>query len=322
MKQMGFAGIAYDTKKKSVRKEVFLAEMEKIVPWQEFAAVIEPHYPKAGSGRRPMSLEMMIRIYCCQQWFSLSDPGMEDALYDIHSIQRFAGIELGRDAVPDETTILNFRRLMETHHLADRFLETVNAKLRDHGLMLTTGTIVDATLIAAPTSTKNAQNKRDPEMHQTKKGNQWYFGMKVHVGTETRKGLVHSVLATSANVHDSQVMDDLMHGEETVVYGDSAYASADRKEIYEAQGIKWRVQHKAKSGQPLTARQRKENRARSRIRAMGEHSFRVVKHLWGHVKTRYRGLDKNATQFTACFALSNLYIVRREILKIQEDYVW
>lgn len=322
MKQLGFNSLAFDSKKKTLKKEVFLAEMDKVVPWIEFAALVAPHYPKAGNGRPPMPLSLMLRLYCCQQWFNLSDPGMEEALYYSLSLQRFCGIELGRDAIPDETTILNFRRLIEKHDLANRFLQSVNHKLEQHGLLLRAGTTVDATLIAAPTSTKNDSGKRDEEMHQTKKGNQWYFGMKMHVGTDSKTGLVHSVVSTAANVHDSQMMDDLLHGEEKVVYGDSAYASAEAKEIYEAQGIQWRVQHKAKSGKPLNKRQQMENRRRSKIRAIGEHAFRVVKHLWQHNKTRYRGLRKNTVQLTSCFALCNLYRMRRQIVEIQKIYEW
>lgn len=322
MMQQSFFTLAFDTKKKTVRKEVFLAEMDKVIPWSTLFSLIEPHYPKAGNGRPPMPLERMLRIYCCQQWFNLADPAMEDALYDVISIQRFVGIDLGRDAIPDETTILNFRHLLEKHELTRKMFDAINGMLEMHGLLVKQGTIVDATLIAAPPSTKNEKRERDPEMKQTKKGNQWYFGMKVHVGTDTGKGLVHSLTTTAANVHDSQEMDNLQHGEEDVIYGDSAYASAEAKEIHEALGMKWRVHHKAYAGQPLSEKQQKENKARSRVRAKGEHAFRIVKQLWGNAKVRYRGLKKNTVKYFACFALVNLYLVRREIRKVQENYVW
>jgi IS5 family transposase len=322
MKQRSFVGLAFDQKKKKTRREAFLEIMERVVPWTDLTKLIEPHYPKAGNGRPPMPLERMLRIYCCQLWFNLSDPAMEDSLYDMESLRRFVGIELNDDAIPDETTILKFRHLLERHALTEQMFNDVNLRLEQHGLLVRSGSIVDATLIAAPPSTKNEKKERDPEMHQTKKGNQWYFGMKVHVGTDTKRGLVHSLVTTAANVHDSQMMDNLLHGEEEVVYGDSAYASAEAKEISEAQDIRWRVQHKAAAGTPLTKRQQRENKSRSKVRALGEHAFLVVKHLWGHRKVRYRGLKKNTTHYFACFSLANLYKVRHQILRIQESYVW
>ena len=322
MKQTTFASLAFANKKKQTKRDAFFAQMDKVVPWKDLLAIVEPHYPKAGNGRPPMPMGRMLRIYCCQIWMSLSDPAMEDALYDSSSIRAFVGIELGDDAVPDETTILNFRHLLEQHGLAEKMFDCINGKLEVHGLMLMEGTIVDATIIAAPPSTKNKDRERDPEMHQTKKGNQWHFGMKVHTGSETGTGLVHSLMTTAANVHDSQKMDDLLHGEESKVYGDSAYASADTKEIYEAQGIRWRVNIKAARGKKLSARQEKINTSRSRVRAKGEHAYRVVKTLWGHAKVRYRGLKKNTDMFFACFGLANLYMVRQKIIRLQESYVW
>lgn len=322
MKQTTFASLAFDNKKKTTRREVFFGEMNKVVPWRELMALIEPYYPKVGNGRPPMSLERMLRIYCCQIWMNLSDPAAEDMLYDSGSVRAFVGIELGDDAIPDETTILKFRHLLETHKLAEQMFACINGKLETHGLMIKEGTIVDATIIAASPSTKNEKRERDPEMHQTKKGNQWHFGMKVHTGSETRLGLVHSLVTTPANVHDSQMMDDLMHGEETKVYGDSAYASAETKEIYETDGVRWRVTIKAKRGKKLTAREEQINTSRSRVRAKGEHPYRIVKHLWGHAKVRYRGLKKNTNLFFASFGLANLYMARRDILRLQEKYVW
>lgn len=322
MKQRSIVSLEHELKKKSTRREEFLAMMERVVPWADLLAIVDPHYPKAGDGRPPMPLARMLRIYCCQHWFNLSDPGMEDALYDSMALRQFVGLESFTEAVPDESTILKFRHLLEKHGLTEKMFNDVNLKLEQHGLLVRSGTIVDATLIAAPPSTKNKAHERDPEMHQTKKGNQWYFGMKVHVGTDTKRGLVHSLVTTAANVHDSQMMDDLLHGEEEVVYGDSAYASADAKELSEAQDIRWRVHHKAAVGKPLTPRQERENKSRSKVRAMGEHAFGVVKHLWGHRKIRYRGLKKNTVHYFACFSLANLYKVRHHILRLQESYVW
>jgi IS5 family transposase len=217
MKNMSFASLAYDNKKKKTRREKFLEEMNQVIPWGELIKIIEKYYPKAGNGRQPMSLEKMLKIYCMQQWYGLSDPAMEDALYDIESLRRFADIDIETDAIPDETTILHFRHLLEKHELTKKIFEKTKQYLSDKGLLLREGTIVDATIINAPSSTKNQEQSRDKEMKQTKKGNQWYFGMKAHVGTDTGKGLVHSVVVTDAAVHDSQVMDELLHGEEQFV---------------------------------------------------------------------------------------------------------
>jgi IS5 family transposase len=312
MKQSSFASLAWETKKKITRREKFLAEMEAVMPWDELLAVIEPHYAKGDRGRPPMGLERMLRIYFMQQWFNLSDPAMEDGLYDSESMRRFAGVDLGDDAVPDETTILNFRRLLETHHLTAKLFARTNRYLEQQGLLVKSGTIVDATIINAPTSTKNESGERDPEMRQTKKGNQWYFGMKVHVGTD-RRGVAHSAAVTPASVHDSQVMDDLVHGKEKTVFGDQAYAGRARQTEYRARGVRWGVATKAPPGRRLTERERERNRRLSSVRAMGERPFLVMKHLWGHTKTRYRGLYKNAVQFFMLLTLSNLYLLRRAL---------
>src|SRR3990167_2955241 len=319
MKQRSFAGLAFDQKKKKTRREAFLDIMEQVVPWQDMRVIIKPHYPNAGNGRPPMPLERMLRIYCCQHWFNLSDPAMEDALYDMESIRRFVGVELGDDAVPDESTILKFRHLLEKHELTQKLFDDVNVKLEQHGLLVRSGTIVDATLIAAPPSTKNRAKESDPEMHQTKKGHQWYFGMKDHVGTDSKRGLVHSLVTTAANVHDSVMMDDLLHGEEKDVYGDSAYASAEAKELSEASGVRWNVHEKAAPGKALTEEQKRRNKERSKVRALGEHAFGIVKHLWGQRKVRYRGLKKNAVHYFGSFTLANLYKVRHDILRLQES---
>lgn len=312
MKQASFAALAWETKKKVTRRERFLGEMEAVIPWAELLAVIEPHYAKGARGRPPMDLPLMLRIYFMQQWFNLSDPAMEDALYDSESMRAFAGIDLGAEAVPDETTILNFRRLLETRHLTAALFARTNRYLEQRGLLVKSGTIVDATIVSAPTSTKNETGQRDPEMRQTKKGNQWYFGMKVHVGTD-RRGIVHSAAVTPASVHDSQVMDDLVHGKERAVYGDQAYAGRVRQTTYRARGVQWCVATKAPPGRRLTERERLRNRRLSSVRAMGERPFLVMKHLWGHAKTRYRGLYKNAVQFFTLLALSNLYLLRRAL---------
>lgn len=309
-----FASLAYDHKKKRTRREKFLGEMDRVIPWAELLKIVRKHYPKAGNGRQPMPLERMLRIYFMQQWYGLSDPAMEDVLYDIESMRRFADIDLQADPIPDETTILNFRHLLEKHHLTEKIFEETKHYLADKGLMLREGTIVDATIINAPPSTKNQTRKRDPEMKQTKKGNQWYFGMKAHVGTESKRGLVHRIVVTDAGVHDSQVMDDLLHGEETSVYGDKAYANTGKSQEFESRGIEWHVDRKGSAGHPLTQKDKEWNHQQNRTRAKGEHAFLVVKHLWGYRKVRYKGLLKNAAQVFSLFALANLYLVRKDLL--------
>lgn len=317
MKPKTFASLAYDNKKKKTRREQFLEEMDRVIPWEAMLKVIKPHYPKAGNGRPPMELEMMLRVYFLQQWYGLSDPAMEDSLYDIESMRRFAGIDLHSDAVPDETTILHFRHFLEKHNLTEKLFEQTRKYLTDKGLMVREGTIVDATILNAPSSTKNREQKRDPEMKQTKKGNQWYFGMKAHVGTDTGKGLVHSVIVTHAGVHDSKVMDDLLQGEEKAVYGDKAYAGEDRQHKYEARGIEWCVKRKANRNRPLTEEDKEYNHRQGKVRAKGEHAFGVVKNLWHFRKVKYKGLYKNAAQVFSLFTLANLYMVRKELQVMQ-----
>lgn len=317
MSQLTFASLAYNSKKRITRREKFLNEMELVIPWKEFTREISPIYPDIGNGRPPIGLERMLRIYFMQQWFNLSDPGMEDALYDSESMRRFSGIELGRDPVPDETTILKFRHLLEKHDASKSLFEEVRRHLQKRGLMVKEGTIVDATIIDAPTSTKNAEKRRDPEMHQVKKGNEWYFGMKAHVGTETSRGLVHSMTCTAANMHDGHMIQDLLHGKEKKIYGDSAYASQERKEHFESQGIQWKVCRRGTEQYPLTKKDRTWNYRVSRVRAKGEHAFGVVKNLWGHAKVRYRGIKKNEDHFFTLFALANLFMARRDLLKLR-----
>ena len=311
--QRTFASVAWNQKGKVTRRERFLAEMEAVIPWERLIALIEPHYPKAGNGRQPLGVEKMLRIYFMQQWFNLSDPEAEDAIYDSESMRRFARVELGDDVVPDETTILRFRHLLEKHRLTEVIFEAVKDLLAERRLMLKSGTIVDATIISAPSSTKNAAQRRDPEMKQTKKGNTWYFGMKLHVGTDT-KGLVHSLTTSNAAVADVTQLTQLLHGEERAIYGDRAYWSQPDREIFEGCGIRYRMNRRSNAGAPLSERWRQINRARSRIRARGEHAFHVVKRLWGFAKVRYRGLAKNATRAFAMFALANLYLARKELL--------
>ena len=306
--------------RKRTRREVFLAEMDQVVPWPALLKLIEPHYPKLGRpGRQPYPLETMLRVHFLHQWYALSDPGMEEALYDTPVMRRFAGLG-GLDTVPDETTILNFRRLLETHDLARQMLEQVNTFLSRKGLSLRGGTIVDATIIAAPSSTKNGDGRRDPEMHQTRKGNQWYFGMKAHIGVDDESGLVHHVECTAANASDVTVAHRLLHGQEETVCGDSGYTGLDKREDMQGKGdlgyliaAKPSVlkQIKRKSGQKLA---RELEHAKASLRAKVEHPFRVIKRQFGYTKVRYRGLVKNTAQVLTLFALSNLWMVRRPLL--------
>lgn len=249
-----------------------------------------------------------------QQWYGLSDPAMEDALYDSESMRRFAGIDFGEDMIPDETTILNFRHLLEKHKLTEKIFEKTRLYLKDRGLLVREGTIVDATIIDAPCSTKNREKARDAEMKQTKKGNRWYFGMKAHVGTDTRRGLVHRVIVTNASVHDSRVMDDLLSGEETAIYGDKAYANEVKRNKYRERGVEWCISRKGSRNHPLSDEDQEWNHVHNRIRAKGEHAFHVVKCLWNYRKVRYKGLVKNAAQMFSLFALANLYLVRKELV--------
>lgn len=312
--QRTFASVAWTQKGKVTRRERFLAEMDAVIPWGELLALIEPHYPKAGNGRQPLGLEKMLRTYFLQQWFNLSDPQAEDALYDSESMRRFARIELGEDRVPDETTILRFRHLLEEHHLTAAIFDAVKELLAAKRLLLHTGTIVDATIIAAPSSTKNASRERDPEMKQTRKGNNWHFGMKLHIGTDLR-GRVHSVTATHAATGDITQMPHLLHGRERVVHGDQAYWKEADRRAFQARGVRYRVNRRPPNRHhPLTERWRQINRSRSKVRARGEHPFHVIKRLWGFAKVRYRGVKKNLARAQTMFALANLYLVRHHLI--------
>jgi IS5 family transposase len=312
MTQPTFGSLAWDHKGKVTRRERFLAEMDAVIPWGRLMALVEPHYPKAGQGTQPMPVARMLRIYFLQHWFNLSDPAMEDALYDSEAMRRFAGIELSVDAVPDESTILRFRHLLERHQLTEAMFAAVRTLLEERQLLVKAGTIVDATIIEAPPSTKNADKARDPEMHQTKKGHTWHFGMKAHVGTDPQ-GIVHSLTTTAAHVADITMLPQLLHGEERVLYGDQAYWSEFHRQCAQPHGVRYRVNRRGTRHQPLTARQRASNRRRSQARARGEHAFHVVKRLWGFSKVRYRGLAKNTARLFAAFALANLYLLRRRL---------
>jgi transposase, IS5 family len=315
MSQLSFSSLDYASKKKTTKREIFLGEMAAVVPWAALEAVIEPYYPKLGpqGGRRPFPLSTMLRIYCLQQWYNLSDPGAEEALYDIQSMRAFAGLDLGRDSIPDETTILNFRHLLERHDLTKAIFAAVAEHLAAKGELLRGGTIVDATLIAASPSTKNKAQKRDPEMRQSKKGNQWYFGMKAHVGVDAKSGLVHTAGVTAGSVHDAKVMDDLIREDDRAVYGDKAYACGWKKIAAKKAGVLWAVKEKAQAGRPLTRSQRAFNRKHGSVRAKVEHVFRVLKCQFGYRKVRYRGIDKNGAQVFSLLALANIFLARRKL---------
>ena len=310
-----FAGLAWSAKGKVTRREQFLGEMNAVVPWKwkRLIALIEPYYPKAAKGRQPLGLEKMLRVYLVQQWFDLSDPAAEDAIYDSESIRRFVGGELGEEAIPDETTILRFRHLLEKHELTKAIFEEVRGFLEGKRLLLKTGTIVDATIISAPSSTKNGEQARDPEMRQTRKGNTWYFGMKVHVGTDKRGARAHGRDHGRGQADVTQ-LPNLVHGQERELYGDRAYWSEALRREYEGRGVRFLVNRRGSASHPMTERAREINRSRSRTRARGEHGFLVVKRLWGFAKVRYRGLAKNAARAYSMFAMANLYLVRRKLL--------
>ncbi|SED37901.1 IS5 family transposase [Pseudomonas anguilliseptica] len=318
MKQMTFADAEYAGKRKQTRKELFLIEMDQVVPWKGLIALIEPHYPKGEGGRPAYPLMAMLRVHLMQNWFGYSDPAMEEALYETTILRQFAGLSLER--IPDETTILNFRRLLEKHELAAGILAVINGYLGDRGLSLRQGTIVDATLINAPSSTKNKDGKRDPEMHQTKKGNQYYFGMKAHIGVDDESGLVHSVIGTAANVADVTQVDKLLHGKENMVGADAGYTGVEKRPEHEGREVIWQIAARRSTYNTLSKRsalykaKRKIEKAKAQVRAKVEHPFRVIKRQFGYVKTRSRGLAKNTAQLVTLFALSNLWMARRHLL--------
>ena len=324
---MSLGAAGFERKTKRTRKREFLDEMNLVVPWAELLALIAPHAPQPGAkgGRPPFAVATMLRIHFLQNWFNLSDPAMEEALYDTPMFREFAGLDMGADLLPDESTILRFRHLLEAHNLSLQILATVNAMLTAKGLLLKQGTVVDATLIAAPSSTKNSTGTRDPEMHQTKKGNQWHHGMKAHIGTDAEGGLVHSVATTAANAHDITQAHALLHGEETDVFADSGYRGVDKRDEIQAKhpGVSWHIammpgKRKAMDkSTPMGAILEQLEKTKASIRAKVEHPFRVIKRQFGFVKVRYRGLAKNTANLVTLFALSNLWMVRKRLLNMR-----
>jgi IS5 family transposase len=319
--QMSFTQSEYAGKKKVTRRERFLGEMERVVPWARLCAVIEPHYPKGKRGRPPIGVERMLRIYCLQQWYGLADEALEDALYDSQALRTFAGIDLSVEAVLDATTLLKFRHLLEAHDLTRRIFAEVGALLSERKLLMREGTIVDATILAAPSSTQNARKERDPQMHQTKKGNQWYFGMKAHIGVDAQSGLVHSVTGTAANVADITQTHALLHGQEKDAYADAGYLGVEKREeiATRSPAVAWHVAAKRGQVKAMAEGWVKEltvqlERLKAQVRARVEHPFHILKNLFRHRKTRYRGLAKNTAQLHSLFALVNLFIARRLLL--------
>jgi transposase, IS5 family len=302
---------------KKTRRAMFLEEMEQVVPWGKLCGLIEPHYPKPGNGRRPKELEKMLRIYFLQQWFNLADPAVEEALYDSVTLRQFVGIDLGAEPVPDETTVCKFRHLLEENNLGEEILGTVNLHLQAKGVRITTGTIVDATLIHAPSSTKNREQSRDPEMHQAKKGKNWYFGMKAHVGVDSKTKIIHTAVATAANVSDVAIFPDLLHGQETRVWGDGAYQGQTEVIRECAPGARDFTQRRCRyKGHIVDEVAWAKNRTKSKVRAKVEHVFQVMKLKFGFVKVRYRGLKKNAHRLFVSCALVNLFVSRRKLLAV------
>jgi len=319
MKQTTLANNDFERFRKPTRRDKFLAEMNTVVPWAELVAVIEPYYPKVtnAGGRPPVGLERMLRTHCLQLWFDLSDPAVEEALYESASMRAFARVDLAAEPAPDETTVCKFRHLLERNGLGTKLFQEVGRYLQSRGMKVSSGTIVDATIINAPSSTKNASGERDPEMHQTKKGNQWFFGMKGHVGVDKKTKLIHSVAASPANVHDSTLLPELLHGRETHVWGDSAYAGQSEMIEALAPAAKDLTQKRGRGYKYLKPRQRMINRARSRVRARVEHAIGVIKRIFGFTKVRYRGIAKNANRLFVACALANLYMVRRRLMRMQ-----
>jgi IS5 family transposase len=304
----------YEQYRRPTKRDVFLATMEQIIPWAELCSVIEPHYPKAGNGRPPVGLERMLRMYFVQHWFNLADAACEDALLDSTALRRFVGIDLGRERVPDATTLLKFRRLLVKRKLGEALFAKVGEVLQAKGLKVGTGTIVDATIIGAPSSTKNAAKERDPEMHQTRKGQQWFFGMKLHIGVDSVTGLAHSAVVTAANIHDKHPLPQLLHGQEQLVYGDCAYSSQMELITTKAPKAKDLTNKTVRKGSVTEVQERLANRAKSQVRSRVEHVFGVIKRLWGFNKARYRGLSKNATRAFVVTALANIFLARKHLM--------
>ncbi|MDN3368256.1 IS5 family transposase [Ralstonia pseudosolanacearum] len=318
-RQISFAQAEVQGKKRVTRRERFLAEMESVVPWSRLVATVEPYYPKGQRGRPPIGLERMLRIYFLQQWYGLSDEALEDALYDSMAMRAFAGIDLSVEAVPDATTLQKFRRMLVEHELTRKLFDEIGIMLCERGLMMKEGTIVDATIIEAPPSTKNADKSRDPEMHQAKKGNAWHFGMKAHVGVDASSGLVHSVVGTAANASDVSQAHALLHGHETDAFGDAGYTGVDKRDEMQGTRAKWHVALKRSKVKAMRDGAIKDlliaaERTKAQIRARVEHPFHVIKNLFGHRKVRYKGLAKNTAQLFSLFGLANLVLARRQLL--------
>lgn len=321
MKQLSLASAEQAAKNRRTRREKFLAEMERLVPWARLKAVIEPLYPTSGRvGRQPIGVAKMLRMYCLQQWYALADEALEDALYDMPVLREFVGIDLGREPVPDATTLLKFRRLLNENDLTRALFDPINAHLAERGLLMRAGTIVDATIIAAPPSTKNKDQARDPDMHQTKKGNQWHFGMKAHIAVDASSGLVHTVIGTAANVDDVTQANALLHGDKTHAFGDAGYQGAHKRG--DAKPLNWHValrQGKRRALGKSSAQGRlldELERVKASIRAKVEHPFHVIKNLFGHKKVRHKGLAKNTAQLHSLFALANLVLARRRLFAL------
>lgn len=311
--QLTFAEAEYQLKKRKTRREQFLEQMDVLIPWQRLEKRIKPLYPKAGRGRQPYPLSTMLRVHCMQLFYNLSDPGMEDALYEIESMRVFAGLSLSR-AIPDETTILNFRRLLEKHYLGEKILREVNQHLEAHGLLLKEGTIVDASIISAPSSTKNRTGKRDPEMHQTKKGNQYFFGMKLHIGVDDVSGVIHSLKTTAANRHDLTEAVNLLHGEEQLCWGDAGYQGAENRADLKDRDVAWMIAARPGKRKTMNALQLKAERTKAGVRAKVEHPFRWIKQQFGYSKVRYRGLAKNTNRLNVLAAFANLLTCRKALM--------
>lgn len=306
MSQLTFAEAEYQNKKRKTRREVFLEKMDALIPWSQLEKKLRRHYPKGENGHPPYPLPVMLRVHCLQLFYNLSDPAMEDALYEIESMRRFAGLRLS-DRLPDESTILRFRHFLERHQLGRVIFDTVNTQLRQQGLMMREGTIVDATIIAAPSSTKNQEGQRDPEMHQTKKGNEWHFGMKMHIGVDDRDGLIHSIETTAANVHDLNVADQLLHGQEQRVWGDAGYIGIHKRNELKERDVDWRIALRPGTRAKLAdSLQEMLEHMKASIRAKVEHPFRTIKRQFGYDKVRYRGLAKNTDRLYVLSAFTNL----------------
>ena len=320
--QSSFSELEYASKKKQTRRDRFLAEIDAVTPCVELERTVTPFYPSSGGrGRPPIGLTRMLRMYVAQQCFGLSDEGIEDAIYDSQAIRGFVGIDLSRESAPDATTLLKFRRLLETHQLTERIFETINALLAAKGLILKEGTVVDATIIAAPSSTKNRSGERDPEMHQTKKGNQWYFGMKAHIGVDAETGIVHTLVTTSANINDVTQAHALLHGEERLAFGDAGYQGVEKREENRGRRVEWEIamrpgKRKALPDTRVGRLQERIEQVKASIRAKVEHPFKIIKNLFGMKKVSYRGLAKNTARLYTLFGLANLLTAKRRLFAL------